>query len=124
MQHSERIEHFRAFLASPLWHEVIRPQYERWLAQDLEALISAESAEERGKIRFMRRLFHWFYSSGKVSDEDRGRIKRLRQLLAWPQSEVEQSVIDDQREEEIQKSMERASHYAEHGYRSPLPPPE
>lgn len=124
MTHSERIEHFRAFLSSPIWLEVIRPRYEKWLAQDLESLISAESEEDRGKIRFMRRLFSWLYKAGKVTDQDRGRIKRLRQLLAWPQNEVEQSVIDDQREEEIQKTMERASHFATHGFHSPVPPPE
>ena len=124
MTHTERIEHFRAFLASPIWLEVIRPRYEKWLAQDLESLISAESDEERGKIKFMRGLFSWFHRSGRVSDEDRGRIKRLRQLLAWPQDEVEQSVIEDQREEEMQQSMARAAHYADHGFHSPLPPPE
>jgi len=124
MNHNERVEQFRAFLSSPLWNEAIRPQYETWLAQDLENLISGESDEARGKIRFMRRLFHWFHRSGRVTDQDRGRIKRLRQLLAWPQNEVEQAVIEDQREEEFQKVSERASHYATHGFHSPLPPPE
>lgn len=124
--HSERIERYRAFLQSPMWLEDLKPRYEQWLAQDLECLITSETSggEHRGAIGLMRQLFSWIHRSAKTTDKERGRIKRLRQLLAWPQSEVEQSVIEDQREEEMQKVMERAAHYADHGFHSPLPPPE
>jgi hypothetical protein len=74
----------------------------------------------------MQRVFRWLFKEARAAGkaERRGRVQRLRRLLSWPQSEVEASVAEQEREAQFKKEFERFEHLASRGFKAPIRPPE
>jgi hypothetical protein len=127
MNQEDRIRYLQSFVASPGWTEIVLPAYQAKLVAEMEALAASSLNEDfrAGVIETVLWAIGLPTPRERERNRRRGRIAALKELLKWPQYELEQDVLDKEREQVYSSvaNERQLRHYAEFGYKSPYAPP-